>query len=186
MSTVTEDRATETNAGRVAAQQPVEERAPPPPLQGRLADLPASLWWAAVSIALMVVGAFGPWVSVVGGSTINGTDGSRDGWLVFGAAVLATLLLFGYVARRRPWYAIGAMLVGLASAATAAYDITDLNNRMSTGNDLASIEWLIGNEVASIEWGIYLSQAASISLALASLALVVKTWRKREPSDAPG
>ena len=172
MSTVTKDRATETGAERVIPQQPVERVDEPtaaaPPAKRRLADLPASIWWAAGSLVLMVVGAFGPWASVLG-ITINGTDDSKDGWLVLGAAVLAALLLLGYVVRRRAWYAVVATLAGVASAATAAYDIADTNNIASQ----------TGNGLISTEWGIYLSLAASISLALSTLAVLLQARRNK-------
>lgn len=172
MSTVTRDRAAETGAERVAPQQPVERvekpTAGPPPAKRRLADLPASIWWAAGSLVLMVVGAFGPWASVLGVS-INGTDDSKDGWLVLGAAVVAALLLVGYVIRGRAWYAVVAMLAGLASAAIAAYDIADTNNIASQ----------TGNGLVSTEWGIYLSLAASISLALATLAVLLQARQNK-------
>jgi hypothetical protein len=54
-------------------------------------------WWIVASLALMLVGAFGPWARVLDVQTINGTDGGRDGWVVVAAAVLAVLLLLVYV-----------------------------------------------------------------------------------------
>ncbi len=171
MSTTTDDR-----TGSVQERQPEPRPSPPPgelrparpPSPSRHARLAVSFWWAVGSLVLMVVGAFGPWATVLD-NTINGTDDSKDGWFVLGAAVVAALLLVGYVVRRRPWYAIVAMLAGLASAATAAYDIVDTNNIASQ----------TGNGLVRTEWGIYLSLVASISLGLASLGVLIEARRKQ-------
>jgi hypothetical protein len=142
------------------------------PAPSQREKLVVSFWWAVGSLGLMVVGAFGPWVTVLG-TTINGTDDSKDGWLVLSAAVLAALLLVGYALRRHAWFTIVAMLIGLVSAAIAGYDIADTNNMASQ----------VPAGLVSTEWGIYLSLVASISLALATLAVLLQTRRKRHTTD---
>lgn len=119
----------------------------------------------------MVIGAFGPWVSVLGVITINGTDDGKDGWIVFGAAVVGAIALAFYAWRHKRWLVVIALLAGLAGAATAGYDINDIGN-VGSGS-------LFGNEVASRKWGIYLALVGSISLALASIGLFVETKRPR-------
>ena len=42
----------------------------------------------------MVVGALGPWATVFG-SSVSGTDGSNDGWLVVAAAAIGGGLYYG-------------------------------------------------------------------------------------------
>ncbi len=143
------------------------------PVASRPRSIPVSFWWAVGSLVLMVVGATGPWVKVLG-LTISGTDDSRDGWLVLGAAVIGAVLLIGYFFRRRRWPAVVAIVIGAISGVVAGYDIADTNNVASQ----------FGNEVVSTEWGIYLSLVSSISLALASLTLVLRTRRRQ--AEAPG
>lgn len=129
-------------------------------------------WWAGASLVLMVVGAFGPWVKVFGIVTINGTDGGRDGWVVIGAAAVAALLLLIYAKARRKWLLVLPVLAGAAGAATAAYDIDDIS-RLGSGTIFGA------GETFSTQWGIYASLVGSVSLALASVALMI---RRREPA----
>lgn len=130
-------------------------------------------WWAVVSLVLMVVGAFGPWVKVLGVFTINGTDGGRDGWIVIGAAAVAAVLLLIYARARRKWLLVLPVLAGLVGAATAAYDISDIS-RLGSGSVFG------GSETFSTGWGIYLALVGSLSLTLASLVLMVRR-RTAEP-----
>jgi hypothetical protein len=130
-----------------------------------------SFWWAIASIALMLVGAFGPWAKVLF-ITINGTDGGRDGWVVVGAAGVAAVLLLVYLRARRRWLPAIPFLAGCLGAVTAGYDISDINGTF-------------GGDVASAEWGIYLALVASVSLILASLALIF-TKRPKPQVTEPG
>ena len=120
-------------------------------------------WWIAASLALMLIGAFGPWARVLDVQTINGTGGGRDGWVVVAAAVLAVLLLLVYVKFRKRWLLVGSLLAGLVGAATAAYDISDVQSVA-----------VYGTSVADPQWGIYLALIGSASLAVASLLLAIR------------
>jgi hypothetical protein len=124
-------------------------------------------WWVVVSLVLMVIGAFGPWVKVFGIVTINGTDGGRDGWVVIGAAAVAALPLLIYARAHRKWLLVFPVLAGLAGAATAAYDISDIS-RLGSGSVFGA------GDTFSTEWGIYLALVGSLSLTLASLVLMVR------------
>jgi hypothetical protein len=72
----------------------------------------------------MVVGAFGPWATVLGLVSVNGTDGSNDGWLVVVAAGIGGGLY--YAMRRRNDAGVWPLLAGLASLAVTAYDRSNL------------------------------------------------------------
>jgi hypothetical protein len=122
--------------------------------------VPRSLWAAALSVVLMVVGAVGPWAKVLF-VTIDGTDDGKDGWIVVGAAAVAVIALLITALVRRRWLAVLSVLAGSAAAATAAYDISDIN---SFG----------GHGIVSAEWGIYLALAGSIALVLSSIWVIAE------------
>ena len=132
---------------------------------------PLSIAAAGVSALLMIAGGFGPWAKVLGVITIDGTDDGKDGWIVVAAAGVAIALLVVLAFTWRRWLALIPLLAGLVAAATAGYDISDIN---SVG----------GGRLASAEWGLYLSLIASIGLALASLAAIFELKRARTGSDA--
>ena len=137
---------------------------------------PRTLLWAAASIVLMVVGAFGPWATVLGVFTYSGTDGSA-GKTVIGAAAIAALAV-GFVARlRRRWLCIVPFLAAAAGVATAAYNLHDIST-MNTSFD--------GVDLVSTGWGIYVALAGSISLLLASIVLGVQTDSGVETIVIPG
>lgn len=135
--------------------------------------LPRSFWWAVASLVVMVVGAVGPWAEVLS-VTIDGIDGSRDGWVVIGAAAVAALLLLVFAVARRAWLAVFPLLAGAVGGATAGYDISDIRSLASE---------TIGGRLVETEWGIYVALAGSISLIVASLALMVE-GRGRRPAAA--
>ena len=153
--------------------------------------LAKSFWWATASLVPMVVGAFGPWALFGPGSaglgsliadsvTINGTDGGRDGWLIIGAAAIAAIALLAFARFRRGWLLAVPLLAGLAAVATTAYDLNDLGRMAST------VE-LLGFSV-SAGWGIYVALGASISLTLASVAIMIESRFKKAspvPLEAP-
>lgn len=140
-----------------------------------MATLPKSFWWAAVSLGVMVVGAIGPWAKVLG-VTIRGIDDGKDGWVVLGAAAVAALLLGIFAGTQKTWLMLFPVLAAAIAGATAGYDISDIESVAS------------GSGLAGTGWGIYAALIGSISLLLASLALVVETRRARPaapPAEPP-
>jgi len=113
-------------------------------------------WWVFGSAALMVLGAFGPWVKVLGAS-VAGTDGSNDGWLVVAAAVIGALLF--YVTRSRRGAGIWALLGGIAGVAVTLYDRSNVQSAIDNAGSLAGL--------VQIGWGLNLALAASVSMAAA-------------------
>jgi hypothetical protein len=94
-------------------------------------------------------------------TSLSGTDGNNDGWLVVIAALVGVGSLALYVVGGKGIGAVGALLAGAAGAAVTIYDrgnISDLADESST--DLALIE---------IGWGLNLAMGASIVLALSGL-----------------
>lgn len=133
---------------------------------------PKSWFWADASVVLMVVGSFTPWAKVSAAAvsfTIKGTDGGKDGWIVFGAAIAASAFLALYLVFRRRWILVLPLLAALAGAGTAGYDIADIENVAAGG----AVD-------VSAQWGIYLALVGSISLGLATIALMMET---RRPPD---
>ncbi len=72
--------------------------------------------WVAGSAALMVVGAFGPWLKLFG-NAVRGTDNGSDGWIVVVLAVLAGAAFL--LMRRSQLAAIPAIAGGALGAYTA-------------------------------------------------------------------
>ncbi len=117
-------------------------------------------WLAVAAVALVLLGAFGPWVKGPLGISVSGTDGSNDGWLVAGAAAIAGICLLIYAQGRRKV----ALLIGLA-ASVASFGIA-LYDRHHVRHALANVP------AAQVGWGLNLAMIASVGLALAFLALI--------------
>jgi hypothetical protein len=128
----------------------------------------AFLLWIEASAALMLIGAFGPWVKALGVS-VSGTDGSNDGWVVVVAALFGGVLAaITYKNRGAGFFAL---IGGVAGLSTAAYDRNNVQDKISNGGDLL-------RSVASVGWGLNLCLFASISLAIAGAV-----WLFKVPSD---
>src|SRR5690349_14762235 len=100
-------------------------------------------WWVIGSAALMVIGAFGPWVKALG-IGVSGTDGSNDGWIVVIAAILGALLFYGMRANKAA--GIWPLLAGLVGAATTIYDRQHISSEISKGGEFA-------RAIAQVGWG---------------------------------
>jgi hypothetical protein len=126
-------------------------------------------YWVLASAALMLVGAFGPWAKIFGFS-VNGTDGSNDGWLVVLAAVVsAALLLWKRDARIA---GLGAIAGGAVGALVTIYD------RQNLTPDSADGELVDG--LVQVGWGLNLAMLASISLAVAGVV-----WMRSAGTESP-
>ena len=93
------------------------------------------VWWGVASCALMALGAFGPWVTALGES-VSGTDGSNDGWIVVGAAVvglIADALTFRTVPGRGK--AVWCLLAGGLGTAVTIYDRHNVDNKIKASNN---------------------------------------------------
>lgn len=119
----------------------------------------AVMTWVYASAGLMAIGAFGPWVKVLGQSA-SGTDGSNDGWLVVGAALLGGGLFA--LLRGSRLSGILALLGGLLGTAVTFYDRQNVHSAIQDGGAFAQA-------LAQIGWGLNLALLASVSLAIAGI-----------------
>jgi hypothetical protein len=133
---------------------------------------PKSLFLAMVSLVLMAVGATGPWAKILI-FTIHGTDDSKDGWIVVGAAGVAVVFLILIAFTRLRWLALIPLIAGGIAAATAAYDVTDISR------------FAKGGITASTQWGIYVALAGSIALMLSSVLAIAEIRRRPAPPPVP-
>lgn len=126
-----------------------DERLEPPkaPLAARLAPL---------AIAVMVIGALGPWSKAVF-VTDYGTD--RAGWVVLAVAAVAAVLLIVHASRgRRSPVPLIVAVLGTVAVAIVASELRDLSE----------------DEFLGPAWGAYASFAGSAGLVLSSVALLAR------------
>jgi len=134
------------------------------------------LAWALISATVIVVGAFGPWVTALGVVSISGTTVSKHPYILAGLGVIGTAFVW---ARRATNVAgVGAMLVGVAAGALSLYDRHHLTSLLHSAGP-------VGAAFVHIGWGLNASLAGSVSLLLSSVVwfLVVTDeadeWRTR-------
>jgi hypothetical protein len=123
----------------------------------------AFFWWVLASAALMVIGAFGPWVELLGLSA-GGTDGDNDGWLVIAVAVAAAAIFLWQ--RRTPRAGAAAIAGGVLGAIITIYDRSNVS-------DVAGESGQVVGELVQVGWGLDLAIVASISLAIAGVVWVL-------------
>lgn len=129
----------------------------------------ALFWWVVASVALMVIGAFGPWVKALG-LGVSGINGGNDGWIVVAAAVIGGALFIGTAAGKGA--GIWPLIAGVIGAATTIYDRHDISSTVSGGGPLA-------RALVQIDWGLDLAMLASFSLAVSGIV-----WLKTVESEA--
>jgi hypothetical protein len=118
---------------------------------------PANFWIYLAACGAMVIGAFGPWATVLGGLVSrSGVDGG-DGWfLVGGAAIAIALLLTGASRKKMIW----AVVVGVICTIVAIVDLSDAKKIVDGAEGLVDVGW-----------GLYLSLIASIAFSVQALRL---------------
>ena len=127
------------------------------------------------SAALMIVGAFGPWVQALGQS-VGGTDGSNDGWLVVAAALIGGLLF--YATRSSRSAGVWALLGGIGGIAVALYDRSHLQNAIDHGGPLA-------RALVQVGWGLNLALAASVSMTIAAAVYWLMAREQEQEQEQP-
>lgn len=134
---------------------------------------PALFWVTVAGAALMVIGGFGPWATLLGLASVSGTHG--DGWFLIVGGVVAGGLLARQITGGGRWpMIVVALLIGLAGAAIATSDLSDINS-------LAG-DTLLGDAVDP-GWGLYASLLGSLGLAVA--AALTLAWQPYSAPAAP-
>jgi hypothetical protein len=110
-------------------------------------------WWSLGSLALSLLGAFGPWATYFG-YTVNGVD-TDDGKLCLGAVGIALVVTGIAIWRRARFLYLMPAVIAVLVAVAGVADATDLNDGVSVG------------------WGLYLMIVAAISCVIACVALTV-------------
>lgn len=109
--------------------------------------LDGKLAWGLASAAAIAIGSFGSWAEV-GPISLGGTSGGRDGTITVVLALIALVLLA--LRRLRP-------LVGVLAGVCLLIGIIDTVDVSSDDNALFT---------ASVGWGLWLVDAAAVSLLL--------------------
>jgi len=122
---------------------------------------PPVFWSTAAAAALMIIGGFGPWATVLGALSVSGTNG--DGWFLIIGGIAAGALLFTHASKPRSWKAILMTVIGLICAIVAVVDLADIHNVAGDSSGMVSAAW-----------GIYISLLASLGLLAAAIYTIVK------------
>jgi hypothetical protein len=123
---------------------------------------PTAFWVASAAIVGMVVGAVGPWATVLN-IDIDGTGSGRDGTLVIVLAAISAALLIVFATTGRRWPLIVTVVMAILSVIICIVDIGNVND-VSTSTSLAPSLGI------SVGWGLYVALAASAVLGIAALA----------------
>ena len=122
------------------------------------------LAWALVSAAVMVIGAFGPWITALGVVSVSGTTVSKHPYVLAGLGV--TGAAFVWARRSTSAAGVGAMLVGLAGTALSFYDRHHMTGLLKSAGP-------VGQAFVHVGWGLNAVLAGSISLLLAGIVWFV-------------
>lgn len=151
-------------------EPPAHEPSPPPAISTDTAaeseEAPRStvaLWLAAVCAGGMALGAIGPWARGPLGTTVNGLDGSNDGWILIGAAAITVLCLWLHRRSAGRGSLMLMLLAGLISGGVTLYDRQ--SGSTATGGSF---------DVVEVGWGVNLGLAASVGLVVCVLALFAR------------
>ena len=134
------------------------------------------LLWSLGSAALMVVGAFGPWVTALGILSISGNDVHRHGWYLAALALCGALVVFAR--RTNVAGAVWAIVVGLVGTGLTYHDRHDITSLLS-GATTNTSEQQIVNALVHVGWGLNVALFASVSLALSGLGWFFSEGERR-------
>lgn len=121
------------------------------------------LAWALVSAACIVIGAFGPWATVLGQYSASGTQiSSKWAGILVGAAVLGSVAILW----RRTTSSAGAwaMIAGVVAGGVGLYEHHHISSALGLANATVSAELPSAGAAFHIGWGLDLAIAAALSL----------------------
>jgi len=120
--------------------------------QAQLRALPRELQIAAGGVVLLIIGAFGPWAKV-GGFSVNGLDGGKDGTFTLILALVAGgLLAYTHLKQvSARGFIIGAAVAAGLTLLISVIDFLDI----------------MGTEFVSVGWGMWMTLIGSIALTAA-------------------
>lgn len=126
--------------------------------------------WGLASVLLMLIGSFGPWLTALG-SSVGGTDGSNDGWVVVAAGVIGGLIFV--TTRSNRGAGLWALIAGVIAAIVTIHDRSHVSSVISQSGAFAQA-------LVHVGWGLNLAMVASISFALCGLV-----WLFSMESETP-
>jgi Protein of unknown function (DUF2510) len=124
------------------------------------------LLWSLGSAALMVVGAFGPWVTALGILSISGNDVHKHGWYLAALAFAGAMVVFAR--RTNVAGAVWAIVVGLAGTGLTYHDRHDIVSLLG-GSTTSETQQQLVNSLVHVGWGLNIALFASVSLMLSGL-----------------
>lgn len=121
-----------------------------------------SLMLPLAAIALIVIGAFGPWVTVDGLAEVNESGLESDGVITLALALIAGALLAIYRNRMTRGVKIGIGICAVLALVISIIDVLDV-----TGTEVLGIE-------PSVGWGLWLTLVGSILLVAGTVMASLK------------
>ena len=121
------------------------------------------LAWALVSAACIVIGAFGPWATVLGQYSASGTQvSSKWAGVLVGAAVLGSvaILLRQETTSAGAW----AMIAGVLAGGVGLYEHHHISSALGIVNAQVAAELPSAGNAFHVGWGLDLAIAAALSL----------------------
>jgi hypothetical protein len=134
-----------------------------------------SLWWGApAAVALLVLGAIGPWATVdiaAFGQSASASEGGleSDGVITLVLGLIDGGLLGVWRGQRARWQAIVAAVLGALALLVAIIDVSDVS-----GTDVG----LGGAADVSVGWGLWVTLLGAIVMIVVSGLLIAKSRPK--------
>jgi hypothetical protein len=134
------------------------------------------LLWSLGSAALMVVGAFGPWVTALGILSISGNDVHEHGWYLAALALAGAMVVFAR--RTNVAGAVWAIVVGLTGTGLTYHDRHDITSLLGAAATTPTQRDFV-NALVHVGWGLNVALFASLSLALSGLGWFFSEGERR-------
>jgi Protein of unknown function (DUF2510) len=121
------------------------------------------LAWALVSATCVVIGAFGPWATVLGQYSASGTQiSSKYAGFLVGIAVLGSVAVL--VRRTTSSAGAWAIIAGVLAGGVALYEHHHISSALGLANATVAAELPSAGNAFHVGWGLDLVIAAALSL----------------------